>query len=171
MSLIAIDPGYARGKGCACAWFVRGVLRHAWTQRHDGALRDITPEIVAWEEPQVDRRTRGGVTANVVHLAAVGGTLAGRYAGATARVTAVTPQAWKRSAPKPVCHARLWRVLSPGEREELGGGATAEIIETAQRAGALARWAPGRTYYPAAWAGADLLDAVGIGLHVLRRTT
>lgn len=170
--MIAIDPGFAvRGRGCACAWFRDGRLVRTWFARPEafciaGGIDGIRS--VVWECPQVDRRTRASTPA-IVQLAAVGGTLAGLYAGyAGARVEPVSPSAWKGSEPKPVCHWRLWAKLDDREREEVAGAAGPEriaaAIDAARRKGALDRWSrDGASYYPASFAKHNLLDAVGIG--------
>jgi len=174
--VIAIDPGYAtRGRGCACAHFVGGRLVAVWfdrpedartRRRYDGVTR------VVWECPQVDARTRVSVPA-VVRLAAVGGTLAGLYAGASgAVVEAVAPSAWKGSTAKPVAHGRMWAALDARERGVLGGDATAAAITAAKRAGGLDRWScDGASYYPAGFTMHNTLDAVGIGIWRLGRGT
>lgn len=174
--MIAIDPGFAaRGRGCACAHFVDGRLVSVWFARPEAVAGTPAPtranvHRVVWECPQVDKRTRGSVPA-IVQLAAVGGTLAGLYAGQLAAVVEpVAPSAWKGSAPKPVAHGRMWIALTPAERTILGGDATATAIETAKRAGAKARWArDGASYYPSTFAMHNLLDAVGIGMWRLGR--
>ena len=182
--LAAIDPGYAkRGKGSAVAVFAHGRLQsvdfvrvEALSPGDAAAIRDTLRALhvatVVWEEPQIDTRTRASTPA-VVHLAAVGGTLAGMLAGMcreVAHVVPVAPSAWKGSTPKPVAHARLWGVLDEREQRLLGGEATRMTIEAAQRAGALARWArEGGSYYPGAWTMHNLLDAVGIGAWALGR--
>lgn len=176
--LAAIDPGYAaRGEGCAVAIFVEGVLARAYFARPDKlgeALGDMGMRVggsaVYWECPQVDTRTRVSVPA-CVKLAAVGGMLAGMYAGAWgATIRAVSPSEWKGSTAKPVHHARMWRTLHDTERWLLGGAATLQEIESAQRKGALDRWSrPGASYYPARWNTHNLLDAAALGLWAVGR--
>lgn len=173
MNLIAIDPGYAKaGRGCACAMFVDDALVAVWFDRPTDARCPALARLdeVVWEIPQVDARTRVS-TPHVVQLAAVGGTLAGLYAGAHgAKVVPVTPSKWKGSLPKPVCHGRIWAKLTLDERAILGGAATLAKIDEAKRKGALARWAKaGGDYYPASWLTHNLLDAVGIGIWRLGR--
>ena len=170
MNIVAIDPGYAaRGPGCAVAVFTNKLLVHAcFTRPGPGALKALglsTTDVVVWECPQVDSRTRAAVPA-AVQLAAVGGTLAGQIAGATGCMTIVpvAPSTWKGSARKPQAHARLWQELVASERAILGGPTTADRIEEAKRAGALDRWRkPGGSYYRATWHMHNILDAVGIG--------
>jgi hypothetical protein len=175
--MISIDPGYAkRGKGCACARFDGGRLRCVWFARPEAAWR-TTPahaqrgvDLVVWEIPQVDRRTRVS-TPHVVQLAAVGGTLAGLYAGAAgARVEPVTPAQWKGATPKPVAHGRMLRALNDAELAMVGGADTVAAVEAAKRKGARDRWSrDGSSYYPSSWLMHNLLDAVGIGLWRLGR--
>jgi hypothetical protein len=171
-TLVAIDPGFAaRGKGCAVAVFLDGVLACTCFARPEtvsaNTLSVCAAEVV-WELPQVDARTRASVPA-IVQLAATGGTLAGLFAGASGgRVVAVTPTQWKGNVAKPVCHSRMWARLAFAERAVLGGDATAARIEAAKRAGALARWAPGEHYY-GSWSGHNTLDAVALGVWRLGR--
>lgn len=175
MSIIAIDPGYAkRGRGCACARFDGDDFLAAWWYARpdamppDGAWPEA--DTVVWECPQVDGRTRTA-TPQAVQLAAVGGTLAGLYAGhAGATVDPVTPSAWKGSTPKPIQHMRMWEVLTPPERALLGGSATEAAIDAARRKGALDRWSKsGAAYYPHNFLMHNILDAVGIGVWWLGR--
>ena len=177
MNLLAIDPGFERrGGGCACACFRQNELTHAWFRRPKDTYGKLLPasfdlDLVVVEQPQQDRRSRGVPPAHLIRLAWDGALLAGLYAGATgAKVKAVTPFDWKGSEPKPVQHARLWRVLSPAERAVLGGGPTEAAILKARKAGALERWAkPGGAYYPRAFIKHNLLDAVAIGCVELER--
>lgn len=172
MTLVAIDPGYAkRGKGCAVAVFADGALVDAFFARPETVTAQqlcVMARDVVWEQPQLDARSNAGLPA-VVCLAAVGGTLAGMFAGASGcRVTAVTPAQWKGSTAKPVAHGRLWAALTPAERVRLGGSDTLARIDAAKLAGALARWKPGEHYY-GAWLGHNLLDAVALGCWRLGR--
>jgi hypothetical protein len=169
MRIVAIDPGYAHtGQGCAVALLDGGrVVRAIFVRPERATAADLRvhADAVVWECPQVDARTRTA-TQEVVRLAAVGGTLAGMYAGAcSAPCYAIAPSAWKGSTPKPVHHARLWAALDTQERDRLGGDSTFRAIEKAVRRGALERWGkPGGAYYPAAFVEHNLLDAVGLGL-------
>lgn len=170
VTVIAIDPGYAkRGRGCAVARFDDRVLRDVWYARPDGdveRLRASDAGEVVWECPQLDARSRVNAS-SVVALAAVGGVLAGLYAGASGcRALAVTPNDWKGSTPKPVAHARLWALLTYWERAVLGGDATGMLIADAQRRGALDRWGhDGASYYGKSAAATvhNLLDAAALG--------
>lgn len=184
--VVAIDPGFAaRGPGCAVALFDdTGRLVEARYARPETVspvellaselYTDMAtapqPLAVVWESPQVDARTRVSTPA-VVRLAAVGGVLAGLYAGANGgKVEAVTPSIWKGTAPKPVHHSRMWRALTAAEQRLLGGEDTLTRIHAARRAGAKDRWGkPGGAYYPTSWWTHNLLDAVGIGLWRLGR--
>jgi len=176
-NVIAIDPGYsARGEGCACAHTIDGVLRHAWSTRPPCTVGHglITgPLVVIVEKPQQDSRSWGLPPSTLINLAWEGALLAGLYAGRFGgSVVAVTPSTWKGSVSKPVAHGRLWEVLTPAEREVLGGDDTARRIEAAKRKGALDRWGkPGVRYYPRTWGGHNLLDAAALALtHVGRLT-
>jgi len=170
MNFIAIDPGYAaRGKGSAVARFARCRLMcvcfaRPETVRVGDLLQADDISTVVWECPQVDSRTRTSVPA-IVQLAAVGGTLAGLYAGANnAVVVPVTPSQWKGTVPKPVHHWRMWMRLQDDERTLLGGAETERAIDAARRKGARDRWGkPGASYYPSSFHMHNLLDAVGIG--------
>lgn len=165
---VAIDPGYAaRGKGCAVAVLVDGKIAAVGFERPeaiDANALSVCATDVVWECPQLDARTRTA-TGSVVQLAAVGGTLAGLYAGACGcRAVAVAPSQWKGSVAKPVHHARVWDALAFDERQALGGDTVRARIAEAQRAGALDRWSkPGAAYY-GTWTGHNLLDAVALGL-------
>jgi hypothetical protein len=172
--LVAIDPGYAkRGKGCAVAVLRDGRLSAVFFVRPEtvapAALRVGAIEVV-WERPQVDARTRVSAPA-VVRLSAVGGELAGMFAGACGcRAVPVSPQQWKGSVAKPVAHYRLWQVLDPAERDVLGGDATYAVIRGAQLKGAKNRWGrDGASYYPSSFDAHNLLDAAALGLWRLRR--
>jgi len=171
--LVAIDPGYTkRGKGCAVAVFCNGALIHVHFARPETISANelcVCAGDVVWECPQVDARSNASVPA-IVQLAAVGGVLAGLYAGACGcRAVAVVPSAWKGSAPKPIAHGRDWERLREAERDLLGGDGTIARIDAAKRAGALDRWGkPGATYY-GTWQGHNLLDAVGLGMWRLGR--
>lgn len=171
-SVIAIDPGYAmRGKGCACAAVVHGVLESVWFARPDAAHvhhkceRPASITVIV-EQPQQDARSWGIPPATLIKLAWDGALLAGLYAGELGcNVVAVTPSQWKGSAPKPVAHGRLWEVLTPAERAILGGDETEARIAAAKRKGALDRWGkPGVSYYPRNWDGHNLLDAAALAL-------
>jgi hypothetical protein len=173
-ALVAIDPGFARrGKGCAVAVFAGQTLVRACFERPESVRPEslrVGATHVVWECPQVDARTRTSAPA-VIQLAAVGGMLAGMFAGACGcHAEPVAPLAWKGSTPKPVHHGRMWAQLSDDERRVLGGADTLKQIEAAKRRGALDRWGkPGAAYYPAAWLVHNLLDAVGLGLWRLGR--
>lgn len=168
-ALVAIDPGYAKtGKGCAVAVFVGGVLVQVYFARPEGiapAALSVGASVVVWECPQLDARSRVRAPA-VVQLAAVGGTLAGMFAGANgAKVEAATPSQWKGSLQKPVHHMRIWEKLTASECGLLGGDATAAAIHRAQVKGGLDRWGrPGVEYYERNFLTHNLLDAVGLGV-------
>lgn len=172
--LVAIDPGYAkRGSGCAVAVFAGLSLVRVGFERPEcvrpSALA-VGADTVLWECPQVDARTRTSAPA-VVQLAAVGGMLAGMFAGACGcPCMPISPAAWKGSVPKPVHHGRVWVLLDDREQALLGGASTGVAIESAKRRGALDRWGkPGVAYYPSTWLAHNLLDAVALGLTHLGR--
>lgn len=172
-SIIAIDPGYARGgKGCAVAEFLDARLVRVYFARAESACPPpYRVDVVAWEIPTADARSRAKDANVLIRLAAAGASLAGVLAQATgATIEAVTPVQWKGATAKPVQHARMWRSLDAIEHALLGGDATLTAIRAAQRKGALDRWGkPGGAYYPASFATHNLLDAVGIGMWRLGR--
>ncbi|OFV81966.1 MAG: hypothetical protein A2Y78_00075 [Acidobacteria bacterium RBG_13_68_16] len=167
-TVIAIDPGIAvRGPGCAVATFRDGVLVGVGFLRPSSSARHIVGVTTVYEIPIVRPREdlSSGKANTLIKLAAAGAELAGRFGGC---VVAVEPAAWKGSTPKPVSHSRIWSALTDAERI-LFEPDTERRIELAKRAGGLARWSkPGATYY-GTWAGHNLLDAAGIGLHFLGR--
>lgn len=172
MNVLTIDPGYAvKGKGCACCVAVDGAIREAWFERptrgDDLAMRaDVSIDLVIVEQPQQDGRSWGVPPEVLIRLAWDGAKLGGFYAGRDgADFVEATPSEWKGSEAKPVCHGRLWAILSNVERALLGGGVTERHITAAKRAGALDRWSkPGGSYYPAAWLGHNLLDAAAMNV-------
>lgn len=179
-NLLSEDPGYAKsGKGCACALYLDDHLDSHWFERpEDFCVRGIAShlphstrlDVVLWEKPQGDARTWHIPPAVMIELTAAGASLAGLYAGAAgAKLITQTPTQSKGSNPKPICHARLWEALTPQERSTLGGDATWAQIDAACERGALARWAPGKTYYPASWLTHNILDAVALGAKYLGR--
>lgn len=173
-TLVAIDPGYSKaGQGCAVAIFDNRALTYVGFMRPEtlSPPQGVGDKAeVLWECPQVDRRTRI-TTPQIVKLAAIGGELAGMFAGSLGcRATPIAPSTWKGSVPKPVAHGRMWTLLTDPERTLLGGDATRIAIEKAKRKGALDRWGKeGARYYPSAWLTHNLLDAVGLGMWRLRR--
>jgi hypothetical protein len=178
MRLISIDPGVA-GAGCACAAFNNETLEAVWFRRASRApglserLADPC-DVVVVERPELQgRRTRSARPQDLMSLAWEGALLAGTYVGRdNATLVELTPRQWKGSVPKPICHARLWRVLSIAEQNILGGMATEIAIEKAVEKGALNAWGrPGVSYYPKAFTVHNLLDAAGIGCFYLGRLT
>jgi hypothetical protein len=170
MNLCAIDPGYARsGHGCALAFFDCGNLRGIGYARDDDSLKllRIPPvDLVIWEEPQFDRRSMVN-PGNIVHLAGVGGVVAGWIAGYIgARIESVTPSVWKGSVPKPIHHKRVWSSLDSTAQALLGGDAAKADIDRAVLLGASSRWAnDGAAYYKTAKVvDHNILDAVALGL-------
>ena len=126
-------------------------------------------DLVVVEKPQPDSRTYSSVP-TVIELSWQGALVAGLYAGASGcPIQEYMPTEWKGSVAKPIAHSRLWKILEPDERVLLGGDATLAQIERAKDRGALARWAPGRTYYPETWLMHNILDAVALGCFHLGR--
>lgn len=166
VSLIAIDPGYAtRGHGCACVCLRDEFLAAAWFQRSETFDARLCPhvDIVLWEKPQWDGRSKDG--SMLIELTAAGATLAGLYAGQCgAQLVAQTPAKWKGSQHKPCMHANLWDALHIAEQALLGGEVTRRHIEAACEEGARERWKPGKSYYPGAWLVHNLLDAAAMAM-------
>lgn len=169
--MLAVDPGFAkRGEGCALASFAKRELVDCWFERSCKPFTRaiVSPRVVVVEVPQFDGRPAG----SLIELTAEGLLLAGLYAGASwpCVVRQRTPKQWKGSEHKPTQHARLWEILTPDERELLGGDATHEKILQARRKGALDRWAKaGGAYYPGKWLVHNQLDAVALGCVELGR--
>lgn len=158
--LVAIDPGT---KQCAVARY------------HDGRLEAVymalpmhtptyTPDVVVVEKPQLDKRP----PIHVIEIAWVGALVARSY---RAPIWAYTPTQWKGSTPKPIHHARLWKVLDDAEKAVLPVDTGARIAAAVEK-GALDAWRKsGVTYYGQS-AGAsvhNLLDAVALGAFHLGR--
>lgn len=166
--LLAIDSGFAKsGGGCACTTSRHGLITEAWFERAQPVpdLQNVLRfRAVVWEIPQDDKRTEAVSLSTIIHLTEAGCALAHQYGQRCgARVTAVTPTKWKGSAPKAMCHSRLWSTLTMGERAALGGRATEREIRRAVEKGALRRWAPDKDhYYPKGWPGHNLLDSAAI---------
>lgn len=180
MTLLTIDPGYSkRGQGSACACFEDGELTRVWFIRPEQLLVSTTDQYygrldIVYEIPQVDGRTPTAAH-EAIQLAAVGALTAGLYAGrfvshVSVLVRAVTPAEWKSNLPKPICHMRVWDLLSPLERSLVGGDETYRRIQRAVQKGAKRGWPAGLDAY-GGWLGHNTLDAVGIGCHELGRTT
>jgi hypothetical protein len=159
-SLLAIDPDVHP----ACAWFQRGRLVHATCTNTPGGagLDAIVVEILVYRGavdgprmPDLIRMARAGDRA-------VGHALAN--AEPACEIFEYTPAEWKGSEPKPMCHVRLWNVLDESEKAILGGDKTRQMIDLALHKGASSRWSQsGGSYYPKAYATADLLDAAALG--------
>jgi hypothetical protein len=174
-TFITIDPGYARsGEGCAVAFFRdRRLVRVMFARPEEVTFVGLyfdRCECILWEEPQIDKRTYAA-TRETVKLAAIGGVLAGMFAGKCGcRAQGIAPSQWKGSLRKPQMHSRIWRHLAEDEKDLLGGELTKRAIDEAKRKGALDRWSrPGGAYYPRSWYTHNLLDAVGIGMWALGR--
>lgn len=179
MNIIAIDPGVHR---CACAAYAGGLLVEAWYETAQTFERGEAPapsravcyecgsrgdpprsDVIVIEQPQFDARTRSAQR-EVFLLGWHGALLAGSFAGRDqCPIVAAEPREWKGSEPKPQHHARLWEELSATERRVLGGARTGELILSARRAGALARWAKPGAYYYGKNTVHNLLDAAALG--------
>lgn len=177
-SLLAIDSGHP---DCACAVAQR--LRLVWVG--SAGLQTVslgTPcaggfDRVVVEVPQADGRAVP--VDDLIRVATTGVRLAERFASRGHAIEEYRPREWKGSTPKPPHHARMWKALSPAERELLGGEQTHKAILAACKRGAQNAWRkPGATYYrarelPVAASGTkithDILDAVALALYALKR--
>jgi hypothetical protein len=160
-----IDPGYgAKSGGCAVAegrgGFLVGV---GFVRKLDDYEFGDLDHVIA-EQPQQDGRSDGVPPVVLIRLSWAGAKLAGYLAGAhSAELHEPTPREWKGSEAKPNMHERLWAILTPAEREILGGDETARQIEAACERGALCRWSkPGAELYPSTFTTHNLLDAAAI---------
>jgi hypothetical protein len=165
-----IDPGYgSKSGGCAVARGFNGKLTAVGFVRANAVSpRDLDlwaeADHVVVEQPQQDGRSDGIPPATLMRLAWAGALLAGWIAGSQgAALHEPTPREWKGSEAKPAMHARLWEILSPAEREVLGGDETGRQIEAACERGAMCRWSkPGAELYPSTFTTHNLLDAAAI---------
>lgn len=172
--LLAIDPG-VRDK-CACALFIEDELKSVWFEAHADARRYTGAPPLALLRVVVERpeyhgaRSDAARTQDLLALSWAGAALAYAYGGAAdAPVIERGVGEWKGSEPKPVMHARLWRVLSDAERALLGGGATHAAIAKAVEKGALRRWKAGGVWYPRKFVAHNLMDAAALGSWELGR--
>lgn len=197
MITLAIDPGHA-GDGNACAAGDRSQLLGVWFERYTGAPLECSAPVatVVVERPQQDGRSHRARPRDLMNLAWSGAMLAGAYAGRNGaalvelypsdqrdpRCAVHSPRprkgatvctcarGWKGSEPKPLMHKRLWSVLSPAERELLGGRETERVILAAVTKGALCRWSkPGGSFYSKSWVMHNLLDACALYAYNVER--
>lgn len=171
---LAIDPGYGRKTGGnACALARSGVLVRAWFERPSDARKGYARDLdhVIAEQPQQDGRSWDVPPGVLIRLAWDGALLAGLYAGANgAKLHDPTVSEWKGSENKVPMHRRLWAVLSPAEREVLGGDKTTRAIIAAVEKGALCRWSKsGAELYPSGFKTHNLLDAAALLMVALGR--
>lgn len=168
MSTLAIDPG---AHECAFAGFDdRRILGRSWFAVVPDCAFAPTDEVVV-ERMQLDERSYHIDLHGTFACMAAGLRAAGFAEGRGAKLVQLTPSEWKRSEQKPVQHARMWDVvLTPTEREILGGTDTRVVIERALEKGASRRWKiTGAKCYPSTWKGHNLLDAAALGLVYLGR--
>jgi hypothetical protein len=163
-TLLAIDPGVHTQ---ACALYCDATLAAAGFDFHScGHL-----ERVVVERPEYQgKRSDSARVQDLLALAWNGARFAAMTAancGAT--LHELTPSQWKGSQPKPVVHAALWAILTPAEREILGGAKTFAIVERALERGAARRWPPNIHFYSAAWTMHNILDAAAMGAFYLGR--
>lgn len=176
-NVLAIDPGYAaRGEGCACALYAQGFLQCVWFERPESAviaLGSIHPiGVVVVEKPQGDKRSMAVPIDVLIELSWQGAALAYTYAAVNgAAIHCPKVRDWKGNEAKPQQHRRLWKALSEGEREVLGGNATGLAIEKACIKGALKRWDPKVRFYPESFLTHNLLDAAALGAKTIGRLT
>lgn len=169
--IITIDPGV---HACAVTYLENShVQGHALTNVVDrAALATLDVTHVVVERPEYQGlRTQSSRPADLINLAWAGALMAGTIAGCTgAHLVELPPSAWKGSEPKPVNHARMWRELSPYEKDLLGGTKTGQVILAAVEKGARERWKKGgAAYYPRAWTMHNVLDAAALGLTYVGR--
>lgn len=107
---------------------------------------EFSPSDVWIEAPVIYPRSKAR-PADITKLSREAGEWAGRYHSVGAQAHYVRPSEWKGQLPKDVCHARVWAVLDAKEQD---------IVRKA-----LKGMAPSKRH--------NVLDAVGIGLWVLRR--
>lgn len=151
--VLAIDPG---SKTVGWARFLKkklvgcGVLRaetpvamrvqfesHAWPFSN-------TPVRVYVERPQVYTRSRQkGDQNDLVHIAMIGGMLAGAVAF-PADIHFVFPATWKGQAPKKVMGRRILKRLGLSELHYVEAAATTKLAHNAVDAVGLGLWAEGR---------------------------
>ena len=156
--------------GCALALFRRGRLARVEFCVYREALT-LTRKWPLSSRVFVERPTYQGArsnksrTSDLINLTWASAMLAGVFAGASGCAVHELPaNDWKGSETKPINHRRLWQVLTPVEREILGGDATWAMIEAACRKGALKRWGIlGAACYPKSFKLHNILDAVAMG--------
>ena len=162
--LISIDPGVKRN---AYAVFASGVLHQVgW----------IAPELVPGTDVIVENpvlyggRAARGSGKDLLDLARAVGAIE-FWAGANhASVQLVAPARWKGQVCKPICHARIWRELSAGERVECSESFGMHPLDIEKKiTDACKSYAKTRKVTRYSWAAHNLLDAIGIGLWALKR--
>ncbi len=170
---VAVDPGYARKTdGNACAFAHRGQLTRVQFERAKDFAGSPEPiDFVIVEQPQQDGRSWIVPPGVLIKLAWEGALLAAFYAGSSgAELHCPTVNEWKGSENKVPMHRRLWAVLSPTERELLGGLRTERAILAACEKGALCRWSKsGAELYPSTFKTHNLLDAAALLMVALGR--
>jgi len=167
--LLAIDPGSA-APGPACVTFAD---REVVTAFFSYAPPVVGVTVILIERPEDHGlRSRRARPADLMALAWCGGLAAGFSRGLNPRASIVeaAPSVWKGSEPKPIHHARLWKVLGERERAVLGGDSTGAAIAAAVAKGAARRWAiAGAECYPRAFKTQNWLDAAALGCWHLGR--
>lgn len=157
--LVAVDPGL---RECGVAVFENGKLvfaklvtaphrREGATQWSDMALEvksevDLPVDRMAVEQMEV-RKTKTSAWKDIMQLAHVAGGIFALFALKSTEVISVKPSRWTQGRPKQANHVRIRSRLNRGETRALTEG----LEET-----------PSANHK-------ELLDAVGIGLYVLRR--
>lgn len=144
--MYAIDPGK---KHSAVAVFLDGELVGAWFASGDTVNmaaerlgRVVMEQPVAYNGPR-----RENVDPNdLIEITAAGMAVAARLCRPGEKIQTIQPQAWKGQVPKPVTKKRIEGKLTLGERMRLG-----KCLQEAR----------GERH--------NVWDAVGIGLHALKR--
>lgn len=165
-----IDPGVHQ---CAVSTYVGGLLSN-YGMYDFGSVHLVAPvrgrrvSLIVVERPEYQGQR--GRPKDIIDLAWAGARMAYALSSLlSAPVRELPPSRWKGTVPKPQHHARLWDVLTPGERVILGGAKTLSVINRAVAKGIATRWSkPGASYYGANKIH-NILDAVALGCFDLGR--
>lgn len=169
--IIAIDPGYAAGKGNAVALLdddgrlIECRMTEGLPSGWPVVGQIVGPHLIVWEKPQQDGRSEAVPPSVLINLTASGCLLAGWLAGCLGSrwVVPLEPRTWKNQASKSETHSRMWRELCPEERALLGGELTGATIKAARK-----RQIVGQREYPESWQTHNLLDAAAIGRYAFK---
>lgn len=145
--LLAIDPGTDSG----WAIFFGGMLIACGlgNDPHPTPKAGDCFKLVVVEHPVIYPSGKTRNPNDIVKLAVNAGEWAGRYRATGAEIRFVEPRAWKGTIDGDACNARVWARLDDGEKTVLDDAVRTQKI-------------PGRKRH-------NVLDAIGIGLHVSGR--